>query len=238
MGLITHKLIKITSRGRFEKTNRQAIIGPQISFYSEQVSEIKHMLTKYPKVKIIEKLGNGMTVNLTLDNYNKDNDVKNGPVSMMEEASPVPPVTSLYAAPAISPYMTSSITLPNGEVINVNSDKTIEEMAAEQAQNPAPENTEDAQQQEQAPEETDNTEPPVEDTVDDINIVNENTEEFSATTEQTTENKVEEASQQEQAPTEVTQNKNNKQNGKRNKGSNKGQTPQVEKSTEVVPEEA
>lgn len=237
MGLITHKLIKITSRGRFEKTNRQAIIGPQISFYSEQVSEIKHMLTKYPKVKIIEKLGNGMTVNLTLDNYNKDNDVKNGPVSMMEEAPTVPPVTS-FNTPAMSPYMVSSITLPSGNVINVNSEKTIEEMAAERAQNPAPENTDDAQRQEQAPEETDSTEPPVEDTVDNVNDAGENTEESSTIAEQTTENKVEEIPQQEQTPTEVAQNKNNKQNGKRNKGNNKGQNHQVEKSTEVVPEEA
>lgn len=84
MALITRKLIKITSRGRYVYSTGKAVIGPQIAFCYEQVDAIKDLLKKYPNIKIVEKLENGMTANLTLANYDKDNNVKSGPISMEE----------------------------------------------------------------------------------------------------------------------------------------------------------
>lgn len=85
MAIITQKLIRIASRGRYERTTPgRAIIGPQIAFYNERISEIEHLLKKYPRIKILEKLDDCRTMNLTLANYNKDNNVVSKPVSMVE----------------------------------------------------------------------------------------------------------------------------------------------------------
>lgn len=85
MAIITQKLIRIASRGRYERTKPgRAIIGPQIAFYNERISEIEHLLKKYPRIKILEKLDDCRTMNLTLANYNKDNNVVSKPVSMVE----------------------------------------------------------------------------------------------------------------------------------------------------------
>ncbi|WP_304411384.1 hypothetical protein [Bacteroides acidifaciens] len=91
--VITSKIIKVKSAGRFTRSTGIAIIGPHQSFYKEKVSEIGYLLKKYPNIKIVEKIEDGRLVNLTLANYDKNNNVKSGPVSVetpdkQEEAPP------------------------------------------------------------------------------------------------------------------------------------------------------
>ena len=80
--VITSKIIKVKSAGRFTRSTGIAIIGPQQSFYKEKVSEIGYLLKKYPNIKIVEKIEDGRLVNLTLVNYDKNNNVKSEPVSV------------------------------------------------------------------------------------------------------------------------------------------------------------
>lgn len=80
--VITSKIIKVKSAGRFTRSTGIAIIGPQQSFYKEKVSEIGYLLKKYPNIKIAEKIEDGRLVNLTLVNYDKNNNVKSEPVSV------------------------------------------------------------------------------------------------------------------------------------------------------------
>ena len=80
--VITSKIIKVKSAGRFTRSTGVAIIGPQQSFYKEKVSEIGYLLKKYPNIKIVEKIEDGRLVNLTLVNYGKNNNVKSEPVSV------------------------------------------------------------------------------------------------------------------------------------------------------------
>lgn len=88
MSVVLQKRVKITSRGRYVTMNKGAVIGPQTSYYNESVTAIKYLLDKYPAIKIVEMLNDGRTVNLTVGNYNKDNNVKSVPVAVTENITP------------------------------------------------------------------------------------------------------------------------------------------------------
>ena len=81
--IITSKLIKIVSRGRYVH-KRGVVFGPAGHFYQERVETLKELLTKYADIEIIEKIGD-TTVKLNLENVDKDN--RRTPISMMEETS-------------------------------------------------------------------------------------------------------------------------------------------------------
>lgn len=90
--IITTKKIKITSRGRY--VHRKGVtFGPTGHFYQEKVETLKELLTKYADIVIIEELKDKSTIQLNLDNVEKDN--TRTPISIMggENGSVNPPTT-------------------------------------------------------------------------------------------------------------------------------------------------
>lgn len=68
------KMITITSRG-IVSTSRGRVVAPIRHPYRESVDQIFKMLSTNPAPTILEHLGNGRTIPLTLMNYDKDNEL-------------------------------------------------------------------------------------------------------------------------------------------------------------------
>ena len=106
MAIITSKRISIKSRGRYQH-KFGVTYGPTRNWYRERVDHIIDMLLKYPDIEIIEDIGNGDTIRLTLQNVRTDNRRK--PVSMMESneekkedataEAPAQPISMMEKAP-------------------------------------------------------------------------------------------------------------------------------------------
>ena len=211
--VITTKKIKISSRGRYV-TKRGVVFGPCGNFYSEKVETIRELLTKYADIVIIEQLKDKSTIQLNLDNVDKDNTRK--PISMMEagdDSNPdkTPGEEKKEEQSAVHVDATPAEKTADDETDDVVIDGTSDDSAVVMTEETPAEKTADGEKVEEAPVEEKTSNETVEETP------------------------VEEKKEEQPKQTNTNSGKKNKN---KNKGNNQQNKAAAEATTEVTPVEA
>jgi hypothetical protein len=94
---VKSKMITVTSRG-YVYTSRGRVFAPILSPYREETSVIFQMLTK-DGANIVEHLPGGQKIELTIQNFDRDNSIMPTPVvaeePKKEEVAEIPPVDGI-----------------------------------------------------------------------------------------------------------------------------------------------